>query len=151
MAKEMFVSSSLHETRVAVLDDGALVEVYFQREQDVGLVGGIYKGRVNRVLPGMQSAFVEIGLERDAFLYVSDFYEESDEYEKMDTDLEQKGKRPVIDLSEKGAEKGAKKETDVKAAPAQAEPAVTEAASEPSVEIPPVETSPAETSPAETS
>ena len=100
MAKEMFVSSSLHETRVAVLDNGALVEVYFQREQDVGLVGGIYMGRVNRVLPGMQSAFVEIGLERDAFLYVSDFYEESDEYEKMDTDLEQKGKRPVIDLSE---------------------------------------------------
>ncbi len=137
MAKELFVSSSLHETRVAVLDNGALVEVYFQREQDVGLVSGIYKGRVNRVLPGMQSAFVEIGLERDAFLYVSDFYEESDEYEKMDTDLEQKEKRPVIDLSEKGA----KKETDVKAAPAASEPAVTQAASEPSVEIPPPETS----------
>jgi ribonuclease G len=73
MNKEMFISSSPHETKVAVCEDGQLVEVYFERDSDVGLVGGIYKGRVSRVLPGMQSAFVNIGLERDAFLYVSDF------------------------------------------------------------------------------
>lgn len=73
MNKEMFISSSPHETKVAVCEDGQLVEVYFERDTDVGLVGGIYKGRVSRVLPGMQSAFVNIGLERDAFLYVSDF------------------------------------------------------------------------------
>ena len=73
MSKEMYISSSPHETKVAVLEDDQLVEVYFERDTDVGLVGGIYKGRVSRVLPGMQSAFVDIGLERDAFLYVSDF------------------------------------------------------------------------------
>ena len=76
MTKDLFVSSSPHETKVAVLEDDQLVEVYFERESSVGLVGGTYKGRVNRVLPGMQSAFVNIGLERDAFLYVSDFVED---------------------------------------------------------------------------
>jgi ribonuclease G len=84
MSKEMYVSSSPHETKVAVLEDDQLVEVYFERDTDVGLVGGIYKGRVSRVLPGMQSAFVDIGLERDAFLYVSDFfYEDQEEYDKV--------------------------------------------------------------------
>jgi ribonuclease G len=83
MAKEMYISSSPHETKVAVLEDDQLVEVYFERDTDVGLVGGIYKGRVSRVLPGMQSAFVDIGLERDAFLYVSDFYEDQEEYDKV--------------------------------------------------------------------
>ena len=84
MSKEMYISSSPHETKVAVLEDDQLVEVYFERDTDVGLVGGIYKGRVSRVLPGMQSAFVDIGLERDAFLYVSDFfYENQEEYDKV--------------------------------------------------------------------
>ena len=73
MAKELYVSSSPHETKVAVFEDDQLVEVYYERESDTGLVGSIYKGRVSRVLPGMQSAFVNVGLERDAFLYVSDF------------------------------------------------------------------------------
>jgi ribonuclease G len=83
MLKEMYISSSPHETKVAVLEDDQLVEVYFERDTDVGLVGGIYKGRVSRVLPGMQSAFVDIGLGRDAFLYVSDFYEDQEEYDKV--------------------------------------------------------------------
>src|ERR1700730_4288283 len=84
MSKELFVASSPHETKVAVLEDDQLVEVYFERDTDVGLVGGIYKGRVSRVLPGMQSAFVDIGLERDAFLYVSDFFsEDAEEYDKV--------------------------------------------------------------------
>jgi ribonuclease G len=84
MSKEMYIASSPHETKVAVLEDDQLVEVYFERDTDVGLVGGIYKGRVSRVLPGMQSAFVDIGLERDAFLYVSDFfYEDQEEYDKV--------------------------------------------------------------------
>jgi ribonuclease G len=80
----MFISSSLHETKLAVVEDDQLVEVYFERDTDVGLVGGIYKGRVSRVLPGMQSAFVDIGLERDAFLYVSDFFfEDQEDYDKI--------------------------------------------------------------------
>jgi ribonuclease G len=88
MSKELFISTSPHETKVAVLEDDQLVEVYFERVEDVGLVGGIYKGRVSRVLPGMQSAFVDIGLERDAFLYVSDFYEDEEEYDKVFSEAE---------------------------------------------------------------
>jgi ribonuclease G len=84
MSKEMFISSAPRETKLAVVEDDQLVEVYFERDTDVGLVGGIYKGRVSRVLPGMQSAFVDIGLERDAFLYVSDFFfEDQEDYDKI--------------------------------------------------------------------
>ena len=84
MSKEMFISSSLHETKLAVVEDDQLVEVYFERDTDVGLVGGIYKARVSRVLPGMQSAFVDIGLDKDAFLYVSDFFfEDQEDYDKV--------------------------------------------------------------------
>ncbi len=75
MNKELYVSSTPHETRVALVEDDALTEVFFERENEYTLAGSIYKGRVTRVLPGMQSAFVDIGLERDAFLYVSDFLE----------------------------------------------------------------------------
>jgi len=76
MSKELVISSNRHETRVALLEDDQLVEVYFQRANEYSLAGSIHKGRVTRVLPGMQSAFVDLGLERDTFLYVSDFLEE---------------------------------------------------------------------------
>ena len=96
MSKEMFISSSPHETKVAVLEDDQLVEVYFERDTDVGLVGSIYKGRVSRVLPGMQSAFVDIGLERDAFLYVSDFFlEDQEEYDKVFEEAEARAIKAV--------------------------------------------------------
>ncbi|MEE8178215.1 MAG: ribonuclease, partial [Acidobacteriota bacterium] len=98
MTKELYVSSSPHETKVAVLEDEQLVEVWFERDVDVGIVGAIYKGRVSRVLPGMQSAFVDVGLERDAFLYVSDFYEESEEYERLGSNGET-GKREAKERS----------------------------------------------------
>src|SRR5256884_4526898 len=75
MTREMFVSSTPHETRVGLVEDDQLAEIYLERENEYTLAGSIYKGRVTRVLPGMQSAFVDIGLERDAFLYVSDFME----------------------------------------------------------------------------
>src|SRR6516225_10214310 len=75
MNRELFVSSTPHETRVGLVEDDQLAEVYLERENEYTLAGSIYKGRVTRVLPGMQSAFVDIGLERDAFLYVSDFME----------------------------------------------------------------------------
>src|SRR5437762_6209124 len=84
MSKELFVSSTPHETKVAVVEDDQLAEIYFERENEYTLAGSIYKGRVTRVLPGMQSAFVEVGLERDAFLYVTDFMEEQDEQEEFD-------------------------------------------------------------------
>src|SRR5690349_17031690 len=85
MSKEMFVSLTPHETKVAVNEDDLLAEIYYERENEYTLAGSIYKGRVTRVLPGMQSAFVDIGLERDAFLYVSDFLELEDEDEQVDT------------------------------------------------------------------
>src|SRR5688572_11768125 len=91
MAKELVVSSNSHETKVALLEDNQVVEVYFEREKEYSLAGSIYKGRVTRVLPGMQSAFVDIGLERDAFLYVSDFFEEDvEEYERIVSTVEEK-------------------------------------------------------------
>src|SRR5579863_9044997 len=83
MTKELFVSSTPHETKVGLVEDDLLAEIYLERENEYTLAGSIYKGRVTRVLPGMQSAFVDIGLERDAFLYVSDFME----LEEHDDDL----------------------------------------------------------------
>src|SRR5208282_1837061 len=79
MSKEMVISSNRHETRVALLEDDQLVEVHFQRAHEYSLAGSIHKGRVTRVLPGMQSAFVDLGLERDTFLYVTDFLEEHED------------------------------------------------------------------------
>src|ERR1019366_2027941 len=90
MSKELIVSANRHETRVAVLEEDQVVEVYYQREKEYSLAGSIHKGRVTRVLPGMQSAFVDIGLDRDAFLYVSDFFEDNEENDKIVTGVEDK-------------------------------------------------------------
>ncbi|PYQ07159.1 MAG: Rne/Rng family ribonuclease [Acidobacteria bacterium] len=79
MNKDLIVSSTPRETKVALLEDGAVAEFFIEREAHRGVVGNIYKGRVTRVLPGMQSAFVDLGLERDAFLYVTDVFEDLDE------------------------------------------------------------------------
>src|ERR1700747_1927602 len=83
MTKEMVISANRHETKVAILEDDQLVEVYFQRANEYSLAGSIHKGRVTRVLPGMQSAFVDLGLERDTFLYVSDFFEENEDIDTV--------------------------------------------------------------------
>ena len=91
MAKELVIASNRHETKVAVLEDDQLVEVSFQRSNEYSLAGSIHKGRVTRVLPGMQSAFVDLGLDRDCFLYVSDFFEENEEYDKL---ADERGPRP---------------------------------------------------------
>ena len=79
MNKDLIVSSTPQETKVALLEDGAVAEFFIEREAHRGVVGNIYKGRVTRVLPGMQSAFVDLALERDAFLYVTDVFEDLDE------------------------------------------------------------------------
>jgi ribonuclease G len=86
MSKELVISANRHETRVALLEDDQLVEVYFQRANEYSLAGSIHKGRVTRVLPGMQSAFVDLGLERDTFLYVSDFLEEHEDIDRVTGD-----------------------------------------------------------------
>jgi ribonuclease G len=76
MSKEIIVSSTRHETRLALLENGVVTELFIERTSQRSVVGNIYKGRVSRVLPGMQSAFVDLGLDRDAFLYVDDVFEE---------------------------------------------------------------------------
>src|SRR5271168_5591494 len=83
MSKELVISANRHETKVAILEDDQLVEVFFQRANEYSLAGSIHKGRVTRVLPGMQSAFVDLGLDRDTFLYVSDFFEEAEEFDRL--------------------------------------------------------------------
>src|SRR5215510_2445192 len=85
MSKELIISANVHEKKVAMLEDGVVTEFYVERrDENQGVVGNLYKGRVMKVLPGMQSAFVDIGLERDAFLYVSDFTEFMEEAEEID-------------------------------------------------------------------
>jgi ribonuclease G len=85
MSKEIYISSTPHETRLAIVENDALAEIYYERENEYTLAGSIYNGRVTRVLPGMQSSFVDIGLERDAFLYITDFLEEAPDSADFDT------------------------------------------------------------------
>src|SRR3974390_2567417 len=96
MAKEICISSTPHETRLAILEDDQLAEIYYERENEYTLAGSIYNGRVTRVLPGMQSAFVDLGLERDAFLYVTDFLEleDQDESEELEKAAAAGGNQP---------------------------------------------------------
>jgi ribonuclease G len=101
MSKELVISANRHETKVAILEDDQLVEVFFQRANEYSLAGSIHKGRVTRVLPGMQSAFVDLGLERDTFLYVSDFFEEADEdFDRLPEPRRERENRPPAALRE---------------------------------------------------
>ena len=84
MNKELIVSSSPHETMAAILEDDQVAEVFIERASQRGAVGNVYKGRVSKVLPGMQCAFVDIGLERDAFLYVSDVVDTAEQFERLE-------------------------------------------------------------------
>jgi ribonuclease G len=83
MANELIINVRPQETRVALLEDRGLAELYIERTKDRGIVGNIYKGKVVKVLPGMQAAFVDIGLEKAAFLYVTDVYGGMEDYEEM--------------------------------------------------------------------
>ncbi len=130
MSKELIISSTAHETKVAILEDDLVAEVYFEREQEHSVAGSVYKGRVTRVLPGMQSAFVDIGLDRDAFLYVSDFFEDTDEYDRVVTSAEEK----VAKLEQERAVAEAPQAPVSPAAPAEAPAAAVEPAAEPARE-----------------
>jgi Rne/Rng family ribonuclease len=130
MSKELVVSSTRHETRVALVEEDQVVEIHYQREKEYSLAGSIHKGRVTRVLPGMQSAFVDIGLDRDAFLYVSDFFEDNDEYDKVVSSVEDK----VLKL-EKGEGEAAPAPVS---APATSEPVAAEEAIAPAEPAPQV-------------
>jgi ribonuclease G len=91
MNKEMIVSSNGHETMVAILEDDLVAEIFVERERHRGVVGNVYKGRVSKVLPGMQSSFIDLGLERDGFLYVADVIDTLDEFDKLAGDDDDEG------------------------------------------------------------
>ncbi|HEV3375057.1 MAG TPA: hypothetical protein VG051_05085, partial [Candidatus Acidoferrum sp.] len=103
MSKELVISAASHERRVAILEEGQLVEIYIEREKEFALVGSIYKGKVTRVLPGMQSAFVDIGLDGDAFLYVSDVFENLEDYDHGHP-IEQTQSFPLLAHPEAGSD-----------------------------------------------
>jgi ribonuclease G len=84
MTKEMIVSTNGHETMVAILEDDLVAEIFVERERQRGVVGNVYKGRVSKVLPGMQSSFIDIGLERDGFLYVAEVIDTLEEFDKLE-------------------------------------------------------------------
>jgi ribonuclease G len=110
MPREIVINATPHESRIAVLDEGQVVELWVERTRQRTLVGNIYKGRVTKVLPGMQSAFVDLGLERDAFLYVSDVledFEENDNDAPDDltlVDEPQRAEASISDLLREGQE-----------------------------------------------
>src|SRR5215510_1155210 len=91
MTKEMIISSNAHETIVAILEDDLVAEVFVERERQRGVVGNVYKGRVHKVLPGMQSSFIDVGLERDGFLYVADVIDTMEEFDKLESGDEDGG------------------------------------------------------------
>ena len=95
MSNELIINASLPETRIALMEDGEIQELLIERASGKGIVGNIYKGRVTRVLPGMQAAFVDIGLEKAAFLYVDDVYVHSELWE--DEEGESKSSLQVFD------------------------------------------------------
>ena len=160
MAKEICISSTPHETRLAILEDDQLAEIYYERENEYTLAGSIYNGRVTRVLPGMQSAFVDLGLERDAFLYVTDFMElddqeETDELEKAAASGAGQpprevrhprgvngggGRQPEQVSEERGSRSGPRKQEPRQDRPAPEEVTVEIAAAEPASAPAPAET-----------
>ncbi|HEX9368405.1 MAG TPA: Rne/Rng family ribonuclease [Vicinamibacterales bacterium] len=108
MNKEMIISSGAHDTRVAILEDDQVAEIFIERENQRGVVGNIYKGRVSKVLPGMQSSFIDIGLERDAFLYVTEVINTVEEFERLagddDEEDEDKQAHAAVRLPDPAAE-----------------------------------------------
>ena len=117
MGKRMVVNVGITETRVALTDNGLLTELYVERRRQRSIVGNVYRGVVTNVLPGMQAAFVDIGLNKDAFLYGGDYTENLAEYERLmlgeteDEDIEvdeverpRETRLPIEDLLCKGQE-----------------------------------------------
>ncbi len=117
MSAELVINVTEEESRVALLESGQVVELYIERKRDASLVGNIYKGRVIKILPGMQSAFIDIGLEKAAFLYVADIMTDIEEYytaflendnDKIDlyekSDITPDKTIPIEDLIQEGQE-----------------------------------------------
>ena len=111
VSREIVINATKHESRIAVIDEGQVVELWVERNRNRTLVGNIYKGRVTKVLPGMQSAFVDLGIDRDAFLYVADVVEDFEEYEndsredlQLDVPVTPRPETSISDLLREGQE-----------------------------------------------
>jgi ribonuclease G len=114
MSSEIIVNAGREETRVALLENSLVTEIFIDRKKDRGIAGNVYKGRIMKVLPGMQAAFIDIGLEKSAFLYVGDVFDSSSEYtplmedEGLELEIEPKRKRAhanqIEDLLQEGQE-----------------------------------------------
>jgi ribonuclease G len=111
---------------VAILEDDLVAEVFIERERQRGIVHNIYKGRVSKVLPGMQSAFVDIGLERDAFLYVTEVIDPVGEFERLETgdDEDGDGAEPEAPASAEGGKPDRAKSRDAAASKTAAQPKI---------------------------
>jgi ribonuclease G len=111
--KQIIFNCTLQETRVALLEGDSLVELHQERKRDRGVVGNVYKGKVVRVLPGMQAAFVDIGIDKAAFLYVTDIYPEFQDLDFGDEDDDDNGGKPADGGRERGhgepGDKGSKR------------------------------------------
>src|ERR1051326_8724530 len=105
MTKEMIISSNGHETMVAILEDDQAAEIFVERERQRGVVGNVYKGRVSKVLPGMQCAFIDLGLERDGFLSVADVVDAMEEFDKLDSGDDDESGKAEKDNGKEGGEK----------------------------------------------
>jgi ribonuclease G len=104
MTSKMLIESDPHQTRIAILEDDRLTEIFVERHRHRGLVGNVYKGRVTRVLPGMQAAFVDVGLERDAFLYVSDVASDVEAMEELELEETRASEEPPPSASVQSAQ-----------------------------------------------
>jgi len=102
MPSEIIINTTSRETRIAFLENGLLAELQIERETDKGIAGNIYKGRVQRVLPGMQAAFVDIGLPRSAFLYIDDVYNSEREIRSMLSVFKDEGDEMDVEQIEAG-------------------------------------------------
>ena len=126
MSKEIYISSTPHETRLAIVENDNLTEIYYERENEYTLAGSIYNGKVTRVLPGMQSSFVDIGLDRDAFLYITDFMEEAGDaadFEGAAAEPRRGGRDGAREQGRDGAIRTASREPRVNPSPGPPSPA----------------------------
>lgn len=104
MSKEIAVDADREQTRVALLEDGRLAEIYIEKNYNQRIVGNIYKGRVANVLPGMQAAFIDIGLEKNAFLYIDDIFPDKNTLEEEEEIIENLKKISIKDVLRVGQE-----------------------------------------------
>lgn len=104
MSKEIWVDILAHQTRVALMENGELAEIYIERRGRERLVGNIYKGKVQNILPGMQAAFVDIGLEKNAFLYAGDILADKSDFEFPDAKNEVRLAGDIRDIVKQGQE-----------------------------------------------